>query len=261
MTTRTALIGYTGFVGRTLAGQRSFDDTFNSKNIEEIAGREYDFIACAGARAEKWRANADPDADWRALTRLAEPLCRARARKLLLISTVDVYPSPVQVDENVFINPGAEAYGRHRLLLEKFLADHFDTLIVRLPGLFGKGLKKNVIYDFLHENQLEKIDSRGSFQFYDMRQLWADCQTALQQPGLRLVNFAVEPVTVAEVARVVLGRDFEQVPDRSRPPASYDFRTRHAAVFGGSGGYLHGCEEVLRRLAEYADAERRGPAA
>ena len=60
---RAALIGYTGFVGSNLARQLRFDATYNTSNIESIAGEEFDLLVCAGVRAEKWIANANPDAD------------------------------------------------------------------------------------------------------------------------------------------------------------------------------------------------------
>jgi hypothetical protein len=43
------------------------------------------------------------------------------------------------------------AYGRNRRALEAFCADRFDDcLIVRLPALFGPGLRKNFIFDLLN---------------------------------------------------------------------------------------------------------------
>ena len=36
---RSALIGYTGFVGSNLVRQHSFDAMFNSQNIDSISGR------------------------------------------------------------------------------------------------------------------------------------------------------------------------------------------------------------------------------
>ena len=41
---KSALIGYTGFVGSTLLRQRPFDEQYNSKNIREIAGQQFDLI-------------------------------------------------------------------------------------------------------------------------------------------------------------------------------------------------------------------------
>ena len=41
-------------------------------------------------------------------------------------------------------------YGRNRLHLERLVQDTYrDALIVRLPGLFGKNIKKNFIYDLI----------------------------------------------------------------------------------------------------------------
>ena len=45
------------------------------------------------------------------------------------------------------------------------------ALIVRLPGLFGAGLKKNLIYDFVHDNRLDLIHPDGQFQFYDLERI------------------------------------------------------------------------------------------
>src|SRR5688500_4653500 len=154
----TALIGHTGFIGGVLAHQVRFDACFNSTNIEEITDKTYDLVVCSGARAEKWRINQDPAADLASLQRLTRCLARMTARFVVLVSTVDVYPHPVGVDESTRIDPAAcSPYGAHRLMLEHFIATRFDTLVVRLPGVFGPGLKKNAIYDFLYANRLDRI--------------------------------------------------------------------------------------------------------
>jgi nucleoside-diphosphate-sugar epimerase len=247
-----ALIGGTGFVGSTLLRRRRFDAVYRSTNIGEIAGRRFDRIYCAGAPAEKWKANRDPDADWRNLERLLEAVTQAEARLVVLISTVDVFGEPRGVTEDD-VPVGATAYGRHRLELERLLAARFPTLVVRLPALFGTGLRKNAVYDLLHGNQTEKIDSRGRFQFYDLERLAGDLDAA-ERAGLRLVHCATEPVTVERMAREAFGMGF--VNELSAPPASYDMHTRHAAVFGSSGPYLADARETLAAMREFVGRER-----
>jgi hypothetical protein len=54
---------------------------------------------------------------------------------------------------------------------------------------------------------------------------------------------------------VALGRPFNQVLDA--PPASYDFRTQHAHLFGKRGPYLQSRAEVLTNLTRFV-AQFRG---
>lgn len=249
----TALIGHTGLVGGNLLRQRAFDDLYNSRNIEEIGGRSYELLVCAGAPAEKWRANRDPEADLANLERLMDNLARARADRVVLISTVDVYPDPIAVDETTVIDPDAgHAYGRHRRLLELFVEDRFPATVVRLPGLFGPGLKKNVIYDLLHDNQVEKIHPEGVFQFYGLTRLWRDVEVALAH-DLGVVNLATEPVRVRDIATESFGIAFDNPIDAE--PARYDMRTVHERLFGGSGGYIRDRREVLAEIREFVDRE------
>ncbi len=249
----TALIGCSGFVGSTLLRQAPFDALFHSKNIDEIRGREFDFVACAGAPAEKWKANLAPDADLANLERLLAAVETARIERILLISTVDVYPSPVGVDEATVVGDAeGHSYGRHRLALERRLAARFPTTVLRLPGLFGTGLRKNVVYDFLHRNQLERISPDGVYQFYPLSRLWSDATTSLAH-DLPLVNLVTEPVSVREVAHVAFGFEFEN-PAVSAA-TRYDVWSRHAALFGGSDRYLLDRSEVLAQLRVFAEAE------
>lgn len=248
-----ALIGCTGLVGGTLLARRPFAAAYRSTTIDGIAGRTFDRIYCAGAPAEKWKANRDPDADRANLERLVATVSKARARKLILISTVDVFGDPRRVTEHDAPTP-TTAYGRHRLELERTLASRFDTLIVRLPGLFGTGLKKNAVYDLLHGNEVEKIDSRGTFQFYNLARLVHDLDAA-EGASLRLVHLATEPVTVGRVAREAFGIDFDNVLPGE--PAAYDVRTEHAAVFGRGGPYVAMADEVLAGMRAFVAAERQ----
>ncbi len=177
-----ALIGYTGFVGGNLLRQGRFDATFNSKNFQDLAGGRFDEVWCAGIQATKWWANKNPEADWNAIRALLDVLATVRTDRFVLLSTVDVFRDPVEVDEASPVDlAGLHAYGRHRYQVEEWVKAHFDnTVVVRLPGLFGDGLKKNVIYDFLHGNALAAIHADAVFQFYNLDHLTADTERALQ---------------------------------------------------------------------------------
>jgi NAD dependent epimerase/dehydratase family len=252
----TGLVGSTGFVGTTLRGQMAIDAAYHRPDIGGIHGEVFDLLICAGAPAEKWRANAEPEADRLNLEQLVEDLRRARADRFVLISTVDVYPDPVDVDESTPLDREANsAYGRHRLWLEDRCRETFDRVtIIRLPGLFGAGLKKNLLFDLLNDRNL------GSrFQFYDTARLAEDLSRAVAA-DLDIVNFATAPVVAREAAAACFGVDLP-VPD-DRDPVLYDMQTRHAALFGGADGYLMDAEAELEAIQRWVRVERsaRAPA-
>lgn len=250
----SALIGYTGFVGSNLLRQQSFDATFNSANIEQIAGRCFDLVICAGAPAEKWKANAEPEADSDRIGRLMRALGQVETQKLVLISTVDVFMNPVDVDEESPVPmTGLHAYGRHRRQLEEMIAARFDAHVIRLPGLYGKGLKKNVIFDFINDNDVHKIDSRGIFQFYNLDRLSRDIALAIEY-GLPLVHLPTEPVSVADVVRAGFDREFTN--EVAPVPARYDVQTRYAERFGGTGRYIENRTDELAGIAAFVASER-----
>lgn len=265
---KSALIGHSGFVGGHLLGQTSFDDHYRSTNIADLAGQTYDLVVCAGAPAVKWLANKEPENDRRSLESLWGALEGAEIGRLVLISTVDVYPTPIEVDEStdlvsVWSDPGAGgAYGRHRFELEERMRARFPTTTLRLPGLFGAGLKKNVIYDFLHDNQVDRIPAEGVFQFYDLRHLWGDVER-VRRAGIETCNVATEPVSVRELAKGAFDMDFENPDNDARP--RYDFRTRHGAALGvdaevAGAGYLYSKAEVLGDMAAFVAQERKSRA-
>lgn len=251
----SALVGHTGFVGGNLAAQHAFDETFNSKNLEQIVGRSYDLLVVSAMPAAMWIANQDPTGDRSVLDRLLKSLLTVEAERVVVMSTIAVYPRPVGVDEETPIDSAAQTpYGRHRLALEQALAERFANVTsIRLPALFGNGLKKNALYDLLHNHETHKINAESRYQFYDLGRLWHDVSTALAA-GLKLVNFATAPLTVREVAREVFGISFDN--DNGAAPASFDVRSRHAASFGGTGGYLVDRADVLAGLRKFVATEQ-----
>lgn len=240
-----ALIGSTGFVGGALQRQTAFDELYASRNIDSIRGRQLDLVVCAGAYAEKWRANQDPVADMAALERLIDPLRELGCRRFVLISTVDVYQRPLGVDESAPAD-AAHPYGRHRRLLEEFVQETFpESFVLRLPALFGPGLKKNVVFDLLHDHQVDRIHPDSAYQYYSLAHLWEDIQRFIP-----LLNVATEPIPTRELSLRCFGRELTQYPP-NQSPARYDFRTLHA-----QSGYLYDKATVLRELQEFVAGER-----
>lgn len=249
-----SLIGFSGYVGSTLLKQEDFTYLYRSTNIGDIHNQSFDTLVCAGAPAQKWIANQDPQADRQKIESLITHLKTVQCKTFILISTVDVFKNSMGADEDTPVDEsGLHAYGLHRRLLEKFVESHFDNhLIVRLPGLVGPGLRKNVIFDFQNDNNLQAIDSRGIFQFYPMVNLWYDIQVALKA-GLKLVHFTAEPVSVASVALEGFGKIFDNA--FSGPAATYDMQTKHAQIFGASGRYQYSARETIQAVRSYAQSE------
>lgn len=246
---KTALIGYTGFVGGNLLKQMPFTDLFNSKNIESIRGQSFDSIVCAGVRAEKWKANQNPAEDRFGIEELIRSLDQVHAGEFILISTVDVYPDPTGVYEDSRQDWNLSMpYGRHRRQLEEAVASKFRARIIRLPGLYGTGLKKNIIYDFLHHNMLDKIDADSQLQYYGLHRLSGDIHT-MREHDLQLLNAVTEPVTIRDVAQSAFSRSFEN--HTVAGPVRYDIRTRHANVWGVSGDYLENRTQVMNGLRQF----------
>ncbi len=251
---KSALIGHTGFVGGVLRSQTGFDDFYNSANIEDLPGNRYELLVCSGAPAEKWKANQNPKADRDNLERLTHALAGVAAHEVILISTVDVFGRPLEVDESTPIDEAeATPYGRHRRQLERFVEERFQTRVIRLPGLFGSGLRKNAVYDLLHDNMVDRITPESEFQFYDLSNLWNDIQTA-RTNNLRLLHLATEPVAMSRVAHEVFGVELEN--HDAPPPVRYDCRSRHAALWGKANGYLYDAAQVLGAMREFVSAER-----
>jgi hypothetical protein len=245
-----ALIGHTGFVGSTLRRQRDFDALFNSSNIEAIGGRQFRQIVCAGVSAVKWLANKEPEADWQRIERLMYCLEHVRAEHFVLISTIDVYRFPVGLTEaDVPRADSLDPYGRHRLALETFIAKRFPSYtIVRLPALFGSGLKKNALFDLMTGNMTDRIVPNASFQWYPLCRLASDLATIVDA-HIPLVNISAEPVTMAAIHE----RFFSEVTIANpvELPYRYDIRSMYDRLLGGHNGYHLDAASVLSEMETF----------
>ncbi|MEZ8341275.1 pyridine nucleotide transhydrogenase [Vibrio cyclitrophicus] len=250
------LIGFSGFVGATLLKQTKFDELYRSNNIAEIRGKSFDTVVCAGAPAVKWLANKEPEQDKQSVQSLISHLSTVKCKQFILISTVDVFQNPNQATESTAIETlGLHPYGLHRYELEEFVKANFSNyLIIRLPGLVGPGLKKNVIYDFLNNNNLDAVDSGGVFQFYPMVNLWSDIQVAIKN-NCNLLHLTAEPLSVSEIARECFNLDFDN--RLSDKPASYDFQTEASRIFNSDLPYQYSKKETLLAIRSYAQSEAK----
>ena len=300
-----ALVGYTGFVGSNIYSAGDFDAVYNSKNIAEAYGTGPDLLVYSGLRAEKYLANNAPEKDMELIYQAEDNIAKISPERLVLISTIDVFKEPKGVDENSEIDTeDLQAYGYNRYQLERWVREKYpDALIIRLPGLFGKNIKKNFIYDYinvipfmlkeekflelaeqdtelkkyydLQDNGFYKVnvsdtdremlknkfrvlgfsalnftDSRSKYQFYNLARLWGDIQIALSN-GVKLWHPATEPVSAGEVYKHLTGKEF--INELGGIPADYDYRTIHAALFGGSNGYIYDKRQVLKEIKEFVE--------
>ena len=145
------LVGYTGVVGSNLHTKYKFDKIANSKDVKKMYGDCPDILVYSGVTGTKWYANAQEKADREVIESAILNIKEINPRKLVLISTVDVYDSLDRKDEDYLSNlTELHIYGRHRMELEQWVRNNIPSYhIVRLPAIFGENLRKNFICDLI----------------------------------------------------------------------------------------------------------------
>lgn len=144
------LVGSTGFVGGNLLAKHTFAAECHSSDITAQYGTRPDLCVYAGVPAAMFLANADPEADLAVMRAARENIRQIAPKRLVLISSIAVLADSRGVyEDSPAQDTGAlPAYGKNRLQLERWVREDFpDALIVRLPALYGAGIRKNFLFD------------------------------------------------------------------------------------------------------------------
>ncbi len=248
---KVGIVGHTGLVGSHIL--RNFPDAqkFNSQNTEEIHGQRFDLLFLSTLPAEKWKANKFPEADLETVKSISNHLESVSSGKTLLISTVDVFENPVGVSEHDDPSGSRKTgYGANRFEFERFVNGHFgDSWIVRLPGLVGQNLKKNVIYDLRHGKAVSGVAINSQFQFYPLSRISDDLNTVLESdPGL--FHLVSEPLTIEAIAGDLrISRSLFGPPAEDAP--KYSVQSAKTSLWGISGHFQVSQEESLQAIGQY----------
>lgn len=247
------LVGDTGLVGTTLKEKMSFDLTFNSKNIEDLQNVKDDnitiYLSCLPAT--KWLVNKDIKSDIKNINTIIEVVSKLEYKRIILISTIDVYCDSLQLsDEDTNIQVKNLSYGTNRyyfeLLIEN-LCTYKDLKIFRLPALYNKHIKKNILYDLINNNNVNKINANSSFQWYNLDNLTNDIRLySALHPKRKVFNLFTEPLDSKEIIQLFPHHkpNVPFSPNRNE----YNFKTDLNKT-----GYILSKEEVLNDIKKFID--------
>jgi hypothetical protein len=242
------LIGNTGLVGSTILESESYDHTFNSKNLHtfnDIAqnGDEL-FLTCLPST--KWMVNKNLTEDIQNIYRIINTISLREYSKITLISTIDIYnDSPLGVNETYSPNISKLSYGNNRYLFElmvKEMVKSDDLKIFRLPALFNKNIKKNVLYDLIHNNNVEQINQNSFFQWYNLDNLKSDIDKfSTEYPEEVVFNLFTEPLHTSDIVEL-----FPEYTDKVQngSKVTYDYHTKF-------GGYILNKHNVLKEIKQF----------
>ena len=171
---RVGIIGANGFVGSGI--RRDFrnngidSDVIERDNYREFLGASFDILINANGNSKKYLATEAPQEDFQqSVLSVQQSLTDFRYGLYIHCSSVDVYPDHANPDAN-----GEEApilankisvYGFHKYLAEQLVRRYADRwLVLRFGGFVGEGLKKNSVYDILHDLPL-RVHEDSAYQY------------------------------------------------------------------------------------------------
>ena len=226
------LIGNTGLIGTTLKKGIQFDYEFNSSNLKDLLNininpENTDIYLCC-LPATKWKINQDLNSDFQNILNILDIITKKEYRNVILYSTIDVYQdAPENSDESYVPNISTLSYGNNRYIFENLIkttVKYKNLTILRLPALFGDNIKKNILFDLLNNNEIDKINFNSSYQWYDLDELVKDTQHCVDvTKKYFLVNLFPEPINTKDI--LALFNKTKSDVNSKLKPINYNFRT------------------------------------
>jgi hypothetical protein len=247
------LFGSTGLIGKTLLESEMFCgfNTKNSNDFNSIAENGDELYLCC-LPAAKWQVNQALDRDIRNIEHITDIISKKRYSKVVLISTIDVYcESPLKYNEDYVPQIKSLNYGSNRYLFELFVRSFvkFDDLkIFRLPALYNKHIKKNILFDLLNNNNVDKININSSYQWYNLNNLWNDIKKySAEYPKETIFNLFPEPIETKDIVAMFPEYNLTLFGNR----VQYDYTTKLT-----DSGYIQTKGESLREIQEFINGSR-----
>lgn len=245
------LLGSTGLVGTTLKESINFDYEFNSKTIDNFLNNDYTdaelYLSCLPAT--KWLVNKHIPEDIKNIEKIIDIISKKTYKKVILISTIDVYcDSPLMIDESQPIGVNGLSYGTNRYFFEMLVENLVgceDLKIFRLPALYNKHIKKNILYDLINDNNVNQINANSCFQWYNLDNLTNDIRLySALHPKRKVFNLFTEPLDSIEIVKL-FPHHIPHVPFSSNRN-EYNFKTNLNKT-----GYILSKDEVLNDIKEF----------
>jgi len=249
--TNNAIFGYSGLVGKHLIQHFYCNHFYNSKNIDDSVNSIFDIMLISCVPAIKWLANKYPEKDTQIIENLKAIFKTIKASNVILISTIDIYDNinnkSNETSKIDFANNNT--YGKNRYLFEMFIKEQFsNVLILRLPALFGNGLKKNIIYDLLYNNNVNNIYINSHFQWYNLDWLNEDIELCLKNK-ITECNLFTEPLETNKIIELFPEYNYNNNPS---VPFKYDTTTMNHRYFpSGNNGYIRNNQIVYQSLKQF----------
>ena len=160
----------------------------------------------------KWLANKNHIEDKNNILSFIDNIKTIKSKKFILLSTIDVYEDYIDVNEDNRPDcTDKKPYGLNRIILENFVQDFFeDYLIIRLPIVYGSGFKKNIIFDVLNNNHVDKINGNSKIQIYNVCNLSSDIDRFINSK-IKIVNLATEPLLVSDLFKDVFNINLKKL--------------------------------------------------
>ena len=243
---KNAILGYTGLVGSYIRESLDPQNTeyYNTKNFETVRGKKFNTVFCACVPAVKWKANQNPVWDRNIIRNIFDIVKTIQCQQMILISTIDVHDHRHPFQDESVIRPSLEAYGFNRYELENQLRSAFEErlVIVRLPALFGVGLKKNIIFDLINNNNIDRINLNSAYQWYPLSWLYQDIQTALSEK-INVINLYPDAIETYDIICEIFPSEKENVVHKNR--VHYRQKSRHEHL------YMYSTNAILKFMKEY----------
>ena len=208
------IVGGNGLTGSALvrylkqAGEEY--EIIQKENKHKFLGKSCDTLIYANGNALKYKANQDPYFDFMAsVASIAEYIHNIKFKKFICISTIDVYPDKTSImktkEDTIIDVKKLNTYGYHKYCAEEYVKQFCnDYLIFRLSGLVGKGLKKNVVYDFTHSDKKVMLSPKTTHNYINTRFI---AETIFHIIGMEIKN---EIFNLASKNAIMIG-DIENI--------------------------------------------------